>query len=220
MTAAMKLDLSTRTFAAAIIGLAIVIAGAGWFVSVGPTRAHAAKLQTTIQSKETQLAVAEREAQHPGSGATGPGRLGALQAAMPDAIAMPQVVDQLNALAARAHVVLDTVTPAPATLGTGYQAVPLTVVVDGHYFAVEQFLHLIRGQVASSKDALHATGRLFDVQGVQLDETEPVPTVTATMTVRAFSFAPQATPTATTSTGTTSTDTTSTTTSTTSTTGG
>ncbi|HZO96728.1 MAG TPA: type 4a pilus biogenesis protein PilO [Gaiellaceae bacterium] len=200
MTAGLKLSLTARTLAAGLAALAVLVGIAGWLVLVGPKRSQASKLEETLQAKQTQVATAER-ARADAAGPKG-AKPKTLAAALPDTLAMPEVVDQLNALARRSGVTLDTVTPAAAVAGAGYDAVPINVVVDGHYFAVEQFLHLVRTQVRLDKERLHAAGRLFDVQSVSLQQTEPAPMVTATLSLRAFYFtgAPAAAPAATTTT--------------------
>lgn len=192
MTAAIRLDLSSRAFGAALIGLVVALSAAAWFVAVAPQRSHASQLAQTIQEKQSTLEAKRHERSSGGSGGV---ELGRLRTAMPDALDMPQVVDELNALAGEAGVTLDTVTPQAATLGIGYTSVPLTVVVDGHYFGVEQFLHLVRTRVAMAKAKLDADGRLYDVQGVQLEQTEPAPNVTATLTMSVFYYTGAAAPT-------------------------
>jgi len=201
VTAALKLDFSSRAFGAALVALVLALTGAAWFVAVAPQRSHASKLATTIRSKQAELASAQHR--QSAGGADPRAQLGSLRAAMPDALEMPQVVDELNALATRAGVTLDTVTPAAAVAAAGYSSVPLTVVVDGRFFAVQQFLRLVRTRVEVARQKLDASGRLFDVQSVALDQTEPAPRVTATLAMSAFYFTgatapPLATPTTTT----------------------
>ncbi len=192
MTAALKLDLSPRKFAAILLATTVVLAGAAWFLAVGPKRSEASKLQATIQTKQSEIASAEQEraasTQRVSAGA------GQLLTAMPTEAAMPQVLDELNALAGKAGVTLDTVTPATAVPGTGYTAIPLSVVVDGRFFPVQRFLALVRTRVETGKTRLRASGRLFDIQSVQLVQTEPAPSVTATLGLRAFYLSSQAAP--------------------------
>lgn len=192
MTAALKFDVNSRAFGAALIGLVLVLSAGAWFVAVSPARSHASKLATSVESKQSELSTAQHQAASERSSRVD---LGQIHAAMPTAVDMPQVVDQLNALAARAGVTLDTVTPQAAVLGAGYTSVPLTVVVDGHYTQVEQFLRLAREQVKIARaQQVKASGRLFDVQAVGLQQTEPAPTVTATLTVSAFYYTGAAAP--------------------------
>jgi hypothetical protein len=85
-------------------------------------------------------------------------------------------------------------TPGAAVDAVGYSSVPLTVVVDGRFFAVEQFLHLVRTRVQVAEEKVAASGRLLDVQSVTLDQTEPAPMVTATLAMSAFYFTGTAAP--------------------------
>ena len=192
MTAVLKFDLTARAFAVALLATVVVLAGAMWFLAIGPRRSDASKLEATIRTKQAQLLAT----QHRRTAARAAQRrqLGEVQTAMPDELAMPQVVDDLNHLAAQAGVSLDTVTPAPPVAGSGYDAVPVTVVVDGRFFAVERFLHLVRTQVQVEPTKLEARGRLFSVEGVQLEQAEPAPNVTATFTVKTFYYTGQAVP--------------------------
>ena len=195
MTAALKLDLSPRIFAAALLAAAVAIAGAGWYVVVSPKRDKVATLDTAIQADQGKLAAAAHAAAQPkGAAARAKREAAALGSALPDQVAMPQIVDQLSALADQAGVTLDTVTPAAASIGAGYYTIPLTVVVDGHFFDVKTFLRLVRNQVAPAGAKFSASGRLFAVTGVELDQTEPAPSVTATFQMSAYSYAPGATP--------------------------
>jgi hypothetical protein len=192
VTAVLKLDLSPRLFAAALLGTVAVIAGAAWFMVVSPKHDRAATLQSAIEADQTKIAAAQHAAAQPTPEQTG--QQAATQAALPDDLAMPQIVDQLNALADQSAVTLDIVTPGAVETGVGYVDVPLTVVVDGHYFAVQKFLHLVRNQVTFAKHKLFASGRLFSVTSMQLNQTEPAPNVTATFTLKAFYFSPGAAP--------------------------
>jgi len=180
----MKREITPRAIAFVLIGVAVVLAAAGWFMLVSPKRSEATKLAATIETKQSQVSTQTHQAstaQQPATESVGK--------ALPDVPLMPDVVDQLNKLAGTAGVALDTITPQTPVPGTGYETIPLTVVVDGRYFAVEKFLRLVRQQVQLDKTQLDANGRLFDVQGVQLQQTEPAPSVTATITLRAFYYA-------------------------------
>lgn len=191
MSTALKLDLSPRVLAAALLAVAVVIVGAGWFVAIAPKRDKAATLQASIQADQTRLAAAARSKQRATANAKQLKRLqAALGNALPNDVAMPQIVDQLNALALQAGATLDTVTPGVAAPGNGYEIVPLQVTVDGHYFAVEKFLQLLRRQVSFDKSKLSASGRLFSVSGMQLSQTGPTSMLTATFSMNAYYYAP------------------------------
>jgi Tfp pilus assembly protein PilO len=188
----LKAFATVRVIAVAALVVAVICAGAGWFLIVSPERSRATKLDTTIRGKQAAVAVAEHELSVVRNSTA---KLQALDNALPAVPAMPQVVEQLNRLAMQAGVTLDTVTPSTEVPGSGYESIPLSVVVDGHYFGVERFLRLVRTQVRLGTSRVSAHGRLFDVQGVQLEQTEPAPTVSATLSLRAFYYAPAAAPT-------------------------
>jgi Tfp pilus assembly protein PilO len=194
VTAALKLDLSARAFAAALAALVVVLAGAMWFLAISPKHSKASSLSQQITSEQAKIAAAVREARQSSTAKTTSAQLKALEAALPSQLAMPEIVDQLDGLARKAGVSLDTVTPNVPVVGIGYYAEPITVVVDGRFFDVKQFLHLVRTRVSIHKANVHVKGRLYDVSGVQLQQTEPAPTVTATLNMEAFYFSPTASP--------------------------
>ena len=181
-----SLKLSSQMTAAALFAVVAVGTAGAWFVEVGPQRSKAAQLSTDLQAKQAQV-TQQQQAKQSSTGGLTKQQLAAIAAAMPDQLGMPQVVDQLNVLAGRANVTLDSISPNAPTIGAGYTAVPMTVVVDGDYFDVQQFLHVVRTEVTLKKK-LHAAGRLIDVQSVALSQTEPAPKVTATLAMEAFYY--------------------------------
>jgi Tfp pilus assembly protein PilO len=187
VNAAVKLPLSARTVAIVLLVTALLVAGAGWFIVVSPKRSKAGELAASIEAKQTELATATQARQPKGRVRSSEG---VLDAALPTKVAMPQVVDQLNGLARRSDVTLASVAPQPSVPGTGYVTVPVNVVVEGRYFAVQKFLHLVRTQVRLDKSHVAASGRLFDVQSVALQQTEPAPTISANLILRTFYYSP------------------------------
>jgi Tfp pilus assembly protein PilO len=180
-----KTTLSSRVVAGVGVALVLLVAAAGWLFVISPKRSEASDLDTQIADAQTELAVQL----HPRS--TAPkwfdrADLLNLLRAMPDTPAMPEIVVQLSKLSDRSGVTLDTITPSTPTMGSGYELVPMTVVVDGHFFAVRDFLRLLRAQVKVKGSSVRSTGRLFDVQAVDLEQTEPAPTVRASLTMQAF----------------------------------
>src|SRR5262249_45056814 len=148
----MKREVTPRAIAFVLIGVAVVLGAAGWLMIVSPNRSEATKLAATIETKRSQVSTQ----MHQTSTATRPAATESIGKALPDVPLMPGVVDQLNTLAGRSNVALDTITPQTPVPGTGYEAIPLTVVVDGRYFAVEKFLRLVREQVQLDKTQLDA----------------------------------------------------------------
>ena len=184
---ARTLDLSPRKLALIMLATILVLAAATWFLLVVPKRDTATSLQTDIQHAQSQLRHAHAKTSKLKAQRTALNEL-RLNRAMPNILAMPQVVIQLSRVAHEVNVSLDSITPQPAIPYSGYTEVPMTVVITGEFFGVESFLRELRTQVQASPASVHAIGRLFDVQGVTLQQTTPAPKVTATLTIDAFYY--------------------------------
>ena len=109
--------------------------------------------------------------------------------AMPQEVAMPQVLRQLLRAANRSNVRLDSVTPQPATAGAGFEIAPMDVVVTGRYFPIRRFLHRLRTQTRVPGDNVKSSGRLFSVDTVNLGAGEDgLPQLAATIHLNAFTY--------------------------------
>src|SRR5262249_34534227 len=89
----MKREITPRAIALVLVGVAVVLGAAGWFLLVSPKRSQASKLAATIQAKQSQVSTET----HQSSTVAGSAPAKALGEALPDAAGMPDVVDQLNA---------------------------------------------------------------------------------------------------------------------------
>ena len=127
----MKREVTPRAMAFVLLAVAVVLGAAGWFVLVSPKRSQASKLAATIATKQSQVS----SETHQASAVAQPERTQSLGKALPDVPLMPDVVDQLNGLATRSDVVLDTITPQAPVPGTGFESIPLTVVATGRLIA-------------------------------------------------------------------------------------
>jgi Tfp pilus assembly protein PilO len=187
-----KLAIGGRTLSGkVVVGLAAaavaLFAAAGWMLLVSPKRSQASDLDAQIAQVESELSI-RAHGQSTAQNRLSKSDLQNLERALPDGTAMPAIVLQLSALAAQSGVTLNTITPAAPMSAGSYQALPMTVVVDGHFFGVRDFLRRVRTQVRVGDQSVKATGRLFDVQAVDLQQTEPAPQVRASLTMRAFVY--------------------------------
>jgi Tfp pilus assembly protein PilO len=183
----MKDKLTPKVVAALAAVAVAAVALIGWFGLVSPQRSKTSDLDRQIAETQTQLAVAKADAGS-GSGKTGASAL-VLARAMPQRVGMPGVLRQLLRAANRSDVRLDSVTPAAATAGTGYETVPMDIAVTGRYFAIQSFLHRLRTQTRVVGDRVHASGRLFNVETVNLAAGEAeLPQLTATIHLNAFTY--------------------------------
>jgi hypothetical protein len=177
---------------AAVLALVFVV---GWFMLVAPKRSEAAKLQREVEATRVLLAApvpAEEPESQQGTEAAGD----RLLRAMPDRVAMPAVLLDLHRLGAEAGVRLDAITPGAAVpLGT-YQSQPLSITLQGSFFAFSDFLRRLRSEVRVEGSELRGDGRLYSVDNLSFAEgLQQFPSLTATLTVSTV-FGPTAPPSA------------------------
>jgi hypothetical protein len=174
-----------------IAASAFVILLLGWFAFVGPQRSKASDLDSQVASTQTQIDDSQRLL-------TGSVRRQSLAAVrqldrvVPDQTKMSELLRQLSSNAKTSQVELDTITPSAPTAVSGAEAVPLTVGLTGHYFAIQRFLRLLRASADVRNGRLVSTGRLYTVDNVQFIGGQAGGVVTATLGVNAFVYTPVA----------------------------
>lgn len=180
---------SSRRASAVVVGLAILLlAVAAWFGVVAPKQSHASQLKTDVAAAQTQLATATQAAAVANRAAAA-----AAERAMPSLADQPGILDQLNQLGKKTGVLIATVAPNAASTTTGTNVVPLSVTVDGSYFQIRTFLAKLRTLVQVGKnDRITATGRLFDVQSVDISTGSSNGKLSATVLVNASTYVPSA----------------------------
>jgi hypothetical protein len=183
---------SSRRSSAVVVALLIgLVAAAAWFGLIAPKRSTVTKLQGEVAAAQTQLATATQAANVANKAAEA-----AAVKAMPVDADEPGILDQLNALGKRTGVLVATVTPN-TTVATP-NMVGLTVIVDGKYFQIANFLNKLRTQVRVGKGGrVVASGRLFDVQSVNIAQGSVPGKLAATIGVNASIYsavAPATTP--------------------------
>jgi hypothetical protein len=147
--------------------LAAVMLG-GWFGLVTAERSKAHSLDARIADERAKLTVAELLARSQKADKGKTTGTGLLATAMPASLQMPSILRQVDQLASASHVTVQSFTPSAATPASGYDEVPIAVTAGGRYGSVESFLHLLRTQAGATSGRIHADGRLFDVQSVDL----------------------------------------------------
>jgi Tfp pilus assembly protein PilO len=179
--------LSNRTaLAIGVVGLLAVVL-VGWFAVVSPQRSKASELEGKIAEGRTALALAESLNRADARRArTVEAR--ALAKAMPAETQMSEILRQLSSAAKTTRVRVNSVTPQAAAPLSGYEALPMTVVVEGRYFGIANFLGVLRTKARVSNDAVRAKGRLYSVDNVQFAGTSEEEFLQATMTINAYRF--------------------------------
>jgi Tfp pilus assembly protein PilO len=162
--------LRTRTsrWSVGTAALCLVLLVAAWFLLIAPRRADAAALTdrqvtTEQQNEQLQIQIEQLKAQS-GQVATYRAQLSGILKQLPATADMPQLVRDLDSLAAAAGVVVDTLTPSAAAglkSGPGSSAgkassggtsgvvqIPISVVVHGDYFQTVAFLQKLQTQLS------------------------------------------------------------------------
>jgi Tfp pilus assembly protein PilO len=195
--------LSKRTaIAISAVGLLAVVL-VSWFVFVSPQRSKASELQGKIDESNSALQVAGA-LNSPERKKSTAKENSVLVMAMPDATQMSQVLRQLSWASYVTRVRITSVTPAAAAPLSRYEALPMTVGVEGRYPGITSFLGLLRKRVRVSGDMVQAKGRLYSVDQVQFDGSSDDGLLQATVMLNAYKFGAAAAP-ATAAAGTTST---------------
>lgn len=184
-------ELSPRARVLVALVAVVVYAAAVWFLAVAPKRSEASSLATEITAAELQLAEARAAVNRPKPVAAPVADVVRLAKAMPSTADQPSLVLELAALARRAGVTLGSIAPEDATVdAAGATRVPVAVTVTGSYPQITRFLRYARELVGVSGGKLHATGRLFSVQGLELSEsaTGRFPRLDAIVTLHAYAY--------------------------------
>src|SRR6266516_7133111 len=164
----MKTDLPPKLLALIAVGVLAVVLLVGWFAVVSPQHSKADSLDTQITSEQASLKVAQQLAQTSRVGKKQTTALRLLAAALPTKLEMPSLLRQVQSLAVKSNVVLGGFTPSSPVALSGYEAVPIDITVTGRYLEIQHFLHRLRVHAGSTKGKVHATGRLFSVESLNL----------------------------------------------------
>ena len=174
-----------------LVGALVIVLVAGWFVVIAPKRSEATKLQGQIDDTQTQIVVRQRGGSQPEKQAPAirVADLFELSRAMPNSADMPGILLQLSDVAAETGVSFESITPHdPVPLGS-YQQISIDLIFEGHFYDLSDFLYRLRNLVGVHNGVLDATGRLFSVDSITLNEGRlKFPQVNALLTVSAYIF--------------------------------
>jgi hypothetical protein len=169
------------------LGLGVVVAGGGWLLVVKPQRQQVQQLDLKIAGAQTQLATLRGT--EPGTAVVGAPDLFRLAQAMPSNDDVPGILLNLSRLARASKLKLVAVRPSPReTLATGAAAVPVDITVDGSWRGLTSFLRAARQQVALRGTDLAVTGRLFDVDDIQVTAAQAPTEIEAVLSLSAFDY--------------------------------
>jgi len=176
-----------------VVGV-FVVSFAGYTILVKPKKAEAAKLEKDAVDKQATLDQYHAEAaNHQVVPKIRVADVYRLARAMPATVGMPDILLELDSLARSAGIELNSISPATATSGNGFQIVPITLQFDGDYYSITDLLYRLRNAVSVRHGRLEASGRIFSIKTVNLTP-QGDSKLTASVTVQTFVYGAPATP--------------------------
>jgi Tfp pilus assembly protein PilO len=177
---------------ALIVAGLLAVAALGYLFVISPKRAETKRIEEQIASIEAQIAANRTAADAAAAPAPEPvdvSELFRLSKAMPDRADMAEVILELNRIARDTGITFQSITPAAASEGAGFQTLPIALAFEGDFYGLSDYLFRLRNLVAVRDGKVQANGRLFNVQSITFGEAEHgFPQVKATLTVNAFVF--------------------------------
>src|SRR6266545_2553192 len=175
-----------RQIAVVSAGLLMIVL-LGYFALISPKRSKAAELRTETANVQAQIDRNRSSAFARALPAVKSATVFRLAQAMPDDVAMANVILELNQLAVDSGISFDEITPQGPTADNTFDVHPITVVFTGNFYNLADFLLRVRNLVRVHHGKLLSKGRMFAVSGVTFAEAEQkFPYITANLTVDAF----------------------------------
>lgn len=186
----MKRKPSPRALYGAVVGGLLVFAVFGWFVLVAPKRSEAAKLKEEVAVAEQTLSAARLAATaKPDALPIAVADIFRLAKAMPSSPDMPGILLELSRIAAETGIQFNSISPQASVAAASYQSIPITLIFDGNFYELSDFLFRLRTLVGIRQGELHSSGRLFAVKSLSFAESaEGFPNLNASLTVDAFVY--------------------------------
>jgi hypothetical protein len=183
-----KLARNKVTIAASL--LIALVSLLAYLVLVSPKRSRASELDGEIAAAQVELSRLRAEQVRAEEEPTVPvAKLGRLKEAMPDRLNMPALLLEIARVARGTGISFDSITPSEPVPVSGYQKVPVSLVFQGNFFALNDFLYRMRNLVQVRDDRLRVNGRLFTVDAIDFAEgSEQFPQIQATLTANAFLY--------------------------------
>jgi Tfp pilus assembly protein PilO len=172
------------------VAVLLFVLVAGYFVAVKPQKGKAANLSTEITAKDGQITDARALlAKAKNAQKVKVADLFRLTKAMPDQPDEAGIVLELTSVARASGIAFESITPQGSTIVGSYQVVPITVIFEGNFFQLNDFLFRLRNLVDVRSGALAANGRLFTVDTIQFDESElRFPEIRASLQLDAYIY--------------------------------
>jgi Tfp pilus assembly protein PilO len=192
----MKSKPSSPALIALIVVGVIAYLAVGYLLVISPQRAKGADLKTQIAQTESQIAQYRAlSAQARATASIRVADLFRLEKAMPNDVDMAGIVLELSRIARDTGITFESISPQPPVLQTGYHTLPVTLVFDGNYFELSDFLYRLRSLVRVRTGRLAASGRLFVIESISFSESpKAFPRIQASVVVNAYVYGDAPTP--------------------------
>lgn len=166
------MTLSTRQIrlVAAFAGINLLLVVVGWVALISPQRSAAADAAAKAQAAQSARAAlgstGSNGSKQPAIHTAG---VYTLDTALPSQVDEPDLILELNRIAAASGVKILNLTPqAGQGMPNGYTVQPINLSLNGSYFNLTRFLHTLRTLVSERNGRLIANGPLFSVNSVAI----------------------------------------------------
>lgn len=186
----MKKKTPDSVWIAAIVGVLLLIAAAGYFLVISPQHAKASDLTKQIVETQKQIDDARALVARAKNGQkVKVADIFKLTKAMPDVPDEAGVLLDLNNVSERSGIKFDSLNVGASTTVSSYQVIPLQLAFHGNFYDLSDFLFRLRNLVDVHRGTLGARGRLFAVDKISLGEGDyPFPMINADLTIIAFVY--------------------------------
>lgn len=186
----MKKKTPQSVWIAAVVAGLLLMTVLGFFLVVSPQRGKASDLKDQMADVQQQIDDAHAlVAKAKNAQKVKVADLFKLTKAMPDNPDEAGVLLDINDVARVSGVEFNSINVDASVTLTTYQVIPLRLEFDGNYYALTDFLFRLRNLVDVHRGALDASGRLFAVDNLALDEsTRQFPRIRAQIKIDAFVY--------------------------------
>lgn len=172
-----------------VVGLIAYLA-LGYLLVISPQRSKGSDLKKQIAVTEAQIdQYRTLSAQAKTAAPIRVADLFRLEKAMPNETDMAGIVLELSRIAGDTGITFESITPQGVVAAPGYQVLPVSLVFDGNYFELSDFLYRLRSLVRVRTGRLSSSGRLFVVDSFSFAESEKAfPRIQAAIVVNAYVY--------------------------------
>ena len=152
------------------VGIALILAAAGWFLLVTPAFPRA-ELDVEIAAIEDQINAARvAKLQADDLQPIRAADLFRLSKAMPSDIDISGVLLELSRIAKETGITFKSIVPGATASVTSFRVQPIELTFEGDFYSLSDFLYRVRGLVGVNSGRLNAKGRLFTIDKLAFTE--------------------------------------------------